>query len=159
MLIGEELNWAARHRHDDRLERPRAGRFDRGLDEQNDSGSLRRRWPISARSRSLSGCGSDVARIKTTAERVGDDYVLNGSKMFITNAGHAAGRSCSRRRTRAEAARLVRLRRTDGSEGVTIEKHLDKMGQPRDTRRLCAERRESACREPARRGGDGFKSR
>src|ERR687886_961223 len=34
--------------------------------------------------------GSDVARIKTTAERRGDEYVLNGSKMFITNAGHAA---------------------------------------------------------------------
>ena len=27
--------------------------------------------------------------MKTTAERRGDEYVLNGSKMFITNAGHA----------------------------------------------------------------------
>src|SRR4051794_12279798 len=34
--------------------------------------------------------GSDVARMKTTAERRGDDYVLNGSKTFITNAGYAA---------------------------------------------------------------------
>ena len=34
--------------------------------------------------------GSDVARIKTTAERRGDEYVLNGSKTFITNAGRAA---------------------------------------------------------------------
>src|SRR6186997_1152962 len=34
--------------------------------------------------------GSDVARIKTKAERRGDEYVINGSKMFITNAGHAA---------------------------------------------------------------------
>ena len=34
--------------------------------------------------------GSDVARIKTTAVRRGDEYVLNGSKTFITNAGHAA---------------------------------------------------------------------
>ena len=30
--------------------------------------------------------GSDVQSIKTTALRRGDDYVLNGSKMFITNA-------------------------------------------------------------------------
>ena len=34
--------------------------------------------------------GSDVARIKTSAERRGDEYVLNGSKTFITNAGRAA---------------------------------------------------------------------
>src|SRR5688572_23984034 len=34
--------------------------------------------------------GSDVARIKTTAERRGNEYVLNGSKTFISNAGHAA---------------------------------------------------------------------
>ncbi len=33
--------------------------------------------------------GSDVAGIKTTARRVGDDYVLNGQKMWITNAGVA----------------------------------------------------------------------
>src|SRR5580658_671929 len=30
--------------------------------------------------------GSDVQSIKTTAVRRGDDYLLNGSKMFITNA-------------------------------------------------------------------------
>src|SRR3972149_787158 len=29
--------------------------------------------------------GSDVAKLKTTAERRGDEYVLNGSKTFITN--------------------------------------------------------------------------
>src|SRR5215468_3653959 len=35
------------------------------------------------------GAGSDVAALKTTAAREGDDYVLNGSKTFITNAGYA----------------------------------------------------------------------
>ena len=35
------------------------------------------------------GAGSDVSGIQTTAVRTGDDYVLNGSKMFITNAGQA----------------------------------------------------------------------
>ena len=33
--------------------------------------------------------GSDVAGIKTTAVRRGDTYVLNGEKMWITNAGKA----------------------------------------------------------------------
>ena len=35
------------------------------------------------------GAGSDVASLKTTAERKGDAYVLNGQKMWITGAGHA----------------------------------------------------------------------
>jgi acyl-CoA dehydrogenase len=34
--------------------------------------------------------GSDVAGIKTTARREGDEYVLNGQKMWITNAGVAS---------------------------------------------------------------------
>lgn len=33
--------------------------------------------------------GSDVKGLKTTAERVGDEYVLNGEKCFITNASYA----------------------------------------------------------------------
>lgn len=35
------------------------------------------------------GGGSDVAAIKTTAKKDGDDYVINGSKMWITNATQA----------------------------------------------------------------------
>ena len=35
------------------------------------------------------GAGSDAAGIRTTANRDGDDYVLNGSKVFITNATEA----------------------------------------------------------------------
>lgn len=33
--------------------------------------------------------GSDVARIKTRADRDGDEYVINGSKMYITNGTQA----------------------------------------------------------------------
>jgi acyl-CoA dehydrogenase len=33
--------------------------------------------------------GSDVAGVKTRAEKKGDEYILNGQKMWITNAGHA----------------------------------------------------------------------
>lgn len=35
------------------------------------------------------GAGSDVAGLRTTAAKVGNDYVLNGAKMWITNAGVA----------------------------------------------------------------------
>jgi len=35
------------------------------------------------------GAGSDVASIKTTARKDGDDYIINGSKMWITNAKQA----------------------------------------------------------------------
>jgi len=35
------------------------------------------------------GAGSDVANLKTTARRVGDEYVINGSKMWITNGTRA----------------------------------------------------------------------
>jgi acyl-CoA dehydrogenase len=76
------------------------------------------------------GAGSDVAALRSTAVREGDEYVLNGSKTFITNAGHAewtvvfaktdpsAGR-------RGMSAFVVEM----GTPGVTIEKHLEKMGQ------------------------------
>ncbi|MGE4233703.1 MAG: acyl-CoA dehydrogenase family protein [Bacteriovoracia bacterium] len=36
------------------------------------------------------GAGSDVAGIKTQAKKVGNEYVINGSKMWITNASVAS---------------------------------------------------------------------
>jgi acyl-CoA dehydrogenase len=74
--------------------------------------------------------GSDVARLKTTAERRGDEYVLNGSKTFITNAGHAEwtvvfAKTDPAQGNRGISAFIVPM----DTPGVTIEKHLDKMGQ------------------------------
>jgi acyl-CoA dehydrogenase len=76
------------------------------------------------------GAGSDVSGIQTTAVRQGDEYVVNGSKMFITNAGHAAWMTVFASTDRAQghkglSAFLVPM----DAPGVTIEKHLDKMGQ------------------------------
>src|SRR5580765_3096865 len=74
--------------------------------------------------------GSDVAKLKTTAERRGDEYVLNGSKTFITNAGHAAwtvvfAKTDPAKGHKGMSAFIVPM----DAPGVTIEKHLDKMGQ------------------------------
>src|ERR687892_697206 len=74
--------------------------------------------------------GSDVARMKTTAVRRGDEYVLNGSKTFITNAGHAAwtvvfAKTDPDKGHRGISAFVVPME----TPGVQIEKHLDKMGQ------------------------------
>lgn len=35
------------------------------------------------------GSGSDAGNMKTTAKKDGNDYIINGSKIFITNAGDA----------------------------------------------------------------------
>jgi acyl-CoA dehydrogenase len=74
--------------------------------------------------------GSDVARMKSTAVRKGDEYVLNGSKTFITNAGYAAWTVVFAKTDpdgdhRGISAFIVPM----DTPGVTIEKHLDKMGQ------------------------------
>src|SRR5437667_12061120 len=76
------------------------------------------------------GAGSDVASMKTTAVRRGDEYVLNGSKTFITNAGYAAwtvvfAKTDPRGGSKGMSAFIVPM----DTPGVTIEQHLDKMGQ------------------------------
>jgi acyl-CoA dehydrogenase len=74
--------------------------------------------------------GSDVARLKTTAERRGDEYVLNGSKTFITNAGHAEWTVVFAKTDPAQGHRGISAFVVPmDTPGVTIEKHLDKMGQ------------------------------
>jgi isovaleryl-CoA dehydrogenase len=44
---------------------------------------------VGALAMSEANAGSDVVSMRTTAERKGDRYVLNGAKMWITNAPHA----------------------------------------------------------------------
>src|SRR5215218_10721696 len=74
--------------------------------------------------------GSDVSGIQTTAVRHADDYVLNGSKMFISNAGHATWVVvfASTDKTKGHRGLSAFIVPTD-VEGVVVEKHLDKMGQ------------------------------
>ena len=76
------------------------------------------------------GAGSDVSGIQSTAVRRGDEYVLNGSKMFITNAGPAAWMTVFASTDRSKGHRgLSAFILPMDTLGVTIEQHLDKMGQ------------------------------
>src|SRR5947209_13175658 len=74
--------------------------------------------------------GSDVSGIQTTAVRSGDEYVLNGSKMFITNAGHAAWFTVFASTDASKGHRgLTAFIVPANADGVVVDKHLDKMGQ------------------------------
>ena len=76
------------------------------------------------------GAGSDVSAIQTTAELRDRDYVLNGSKMFITNAGQAAWFVVFASTDRDAAHRgLSAFVVPAESGGVVVEEHLDKLGQ------------------------------
>ncbi|MGH3083229.1 MAG: acyl-CoA dehydrogenase family protein [Gaiellaceae bacterium] len=74
--------------------------------------------------------GSDVSGIQTTAVRDADEYVINGSKMFITNAGHADWLVVFASTDKSQGHRgLSAFIVPTNLDGVTVEKHLDKMGQ------------------------------
>ncbi|WP_082569615.1 acyl-CoA dehydrogenase family protein [Knoellia sp. Soil729] len=82
--------------------------------------------------------GSDLQRIRTTARREGEHYVINGSKTFITNSSHA-GLVVIVARTGGEGAQGVSLivAEVDGLEGFERGRVLQKIGQHgQDTREL-----------------------
>ncbi len=75
--------------------------------------------------------GSDLQAIKTTARRDGNDYVLNGSKTFITNGWHA-GLVCVAAKTdpRAVASRGISMIvvETKDLPGYRVGSSLEKVG-------------------------------
>jgi long-chain-acyl-CoA dehydrogenase len=74
--------------------------------------------------------GSDLAALKTTAVRDGDDWVINGSKTFITN-GYSADLVLVAARTSPEKkARGITLFAVESDrEGYSRGRKLDKVGQ------------------------------
>jgi butyryl-CoA dehydrogenase len=75
------------------------------------------------------GAGSDVAALRTRAERRGDTYVLNGTKMFITN-GAIADVAVVYAKTDPQAghAGISAFVVDKGTPGFSIGKRLHKMG-------------------------------
>jgi len=78
---------------------------------------------------SETGAGSDVASIKTTAVKDGDDYVINGGKMWITN-GSQADWMCLLANTSdgASHANKSLICVPMDTRGVKVERTLDKLG-------------------------------
>ena len=73
--------------------------------------------------------GSDASKMETTAERDGDCYILNGTKIFITNAPHAevyivVALTNPELGPRGASAFIIEK----GWEGFTIAEPYDKMG-------------------------------
>jgi len=81
------------------------------------------------------GAGSDVAGIRTTAIRDGDEFVINGSKTFITNGPRAdfivlVAKTNPEERHAGITLFVVDLRDENGEKvpGFTVSAELEKMG-------------------------------
>jgi citronellyl-CoA dehydrogenase len=78
---------------------------------------------------SETGAGSDVASLKTTAQKSGDDYIINGSKMWITN-GFQADYMCLLANTSEGAPHknksliIVPMK----TKGISVSKPFEKIG-------------------------------
>lgn len=106
------------------------------------------------------GAGSDAASVRTSAVRDGDDYVVNGTKRFITNANRAGiftlmARSDPSRKAAAGVSAFIVPAATPG---VSVGKPEKKMGQ--QGAHICDVNFDNA-RVPARlrlgEEGEGFK--
>jgi acyl-CoA dehydrogenase len=98
--------------------------------------------------------GSDVAGVRTRAERQGDEYVLNGSKLFITNGGRADFVVTLTRTGADPHGGLTFFVVERGTPGFSASRSLKKMGwRASDTAELVFE----DCRVPAenRLGAEG----
>lgn len=110
---------------------------------------------VGALAMSETGAGSDVMGMRTRAVRDGDDYVLNGTKMWITNAPEAdvaiiyAVSDDSGRKAKLSAFLVEK-----GMPGFSVAQKLDKLGmRGSDTAEIVLE----DCRVPAanRMGDEG----
>jgi acyl-CoA dehydrogenase len=73
--------------------------------------------------------GSDVSGMRTTAVKRGDKYVLNGSKCFITNGGHADYYTVYAKTDKEAGHRGISAFVVEREWGVVVDKKEDKLGQ------------------------------
>ena len=76
------------------------------------------------------GAGSDVAGMSTTARRDGSDYIVSGSKCFITNGGYADQYTLFATTDKSQRHRGMLCLVVEGRpKGLTVGRHENKMGQ------------------------------
>ncbi len=93
------------------------------------------------------GCGSDVAALRTTARRDGGDYVIDGSKMWITNGTRADFITLAVRTGEAGYGGISLVTFPTDVRGFSVGKKLEKVGNlASDTAVLYFD----GCRIPAR---------
>jgi acyl-CoA dehydrogenase len=93
-------------------------------------GELLNDFKLIAFATSEASMGSDVSGMKCHAEQDGDEYILNGNKFWITNAGYADYITVfatvdPEKKHKGIAAFIVDTK----SEGVRLGKHIPKLGQ------------------------------
>lgn len=76
------------------------------------------------------GTGSDLQAVRTTAKRVGDDYIINGSKIFISSGQNADVVIVVAKTDPSQGAKGLSLILVEaGREGFARGRNLDKIGQ------------------------------
>jgi acyl-CoA dehydrogenase len=104
------------------------------------------------------GAGSDVANIQTTAIKNGDEYVINGQKVWITGAGHAEwffalATTDKEKRHKGKSAFIIPA----NARGVVVGKKENNMGQrASDTRSVTFEDVVVSKKNRLGNEGDGF---
>lgn len=74
------------------------------------------------------GCGSDVANLKTRAEKKGGDYVISGSKMYCTNGGRGDFITLAVRTGGPGYQGISLVTFPTDTAGFSVGKKLEKMG-------------------------------
>ena len=74
------------------------------------------------------GAGSDAASITTKATRDGDEWVLEGNKLWITNGGIASFFTVFAKTDEGRKGGMTAFIVTSDMEGVSVGPHEDKMG-------------------------------
>lgn len=106
-----------------------------------------------------SEAGSDVAAMKTTAQEEGDEFIINGTKRFITNGGVASLYAVFASEDRELGHKGISVFMVPGDlPGVAHGKKENKMGQrASDTREVIFENVRVPARYRLGAGLDGFK--